>query len=135
MDDSPNPASTSADSADLPAPSGDSTPVAIDVGVRVRMETLLAFSCMSCGGRVTLARVRVPKDGDGTDGDGVAVRRPADLVTADLTEHVADVVLLHDTPACALYLELDVVDFLQEHRRAAGITDAMADGVLARSSN
>lgn len=35
--------------------------------------------------------------------------------------------VMHTVPACEKFMKLDVLDFLIENRRAAGITDEMAD--------
>ena len=81
-------------------------------GSAMTVVSLLDFACTSCGQRVSLTRVSdprraLPPDDDGDDMDNIA--------------------LLHDTPACRRYLELDLVEFLRANRRDMGISDEMVD--------
>jgi hypothetical protein len=111
------------------AEAGPASP--LTVGSRVTMVSLFEFACASCGRRVSLTQM-LPSAGQ--SGQSGSISSPPPPMHAGPETpwtpgdgNMAGLALLHDTPACARYLENDFVEFLRLNRQDMGISDEMVD--------
>lgn len=121
----------------------------LNLNLGIAIESTVDLPC-ACGLRLTLAwtpsrgdrgngggRDATSRDAtsrDATSGDAIQDDAPIAVASIEV-DSLEDVLLLHEAPACARYLETDLVEFLQQNRRDLGISDDQAGALLGRPGN
>ncbi len=116
----------------------------LNLNLGIAIESTVDLPC-ACGLRLTLAWTpsrgarghgggRDATSRDVTSGDAVPDDAPIAIASIEV-DSLEDVLLLHEAPACARYLETDLVEFLQQNRRDLGISDDRAGALLGRPGN
>ncbi len=117
----------------------------LNLNLGIAIESTVDLPC-ACGLRLTLAWTpsrgarghhgggRDAASRDATSGDAIPDDAPIAVASIEV-DSLEDVLLLHEAPACARYLETDLVEFLQQNRRDLGISDDQAGALLGRPSN